>query len=39
MVVTADFNNDGFDDIATSSFYTDTFSVMINKMVISIPPP
>ncbi len=39
MVIAADFNNDGFDDIATSSFYTDTFSVMINKMVVVIPPP
>ena len=39
MVIAADFNNDGFDDIAASSFYTDTFSVMINKMVVGIPPP
>ncbi|MCL4743459.1 MAG: VCBS repeat-containing protein, partial [Phycisphaerales bacterium] len=39
MVIAADFNNDGFDDIAASSFYTDTFSVMINKMVVVIPPP
>jgi len=38
MVVAADFNNDGFDDIATSSFYTDTISVMINKMITAVGP-
>ncbi|MCW5775551.1 MAG: VCBS repeat-containing protein [Phycisphaeraceae bacterium] len=38
MVVAADFNNDGYDDIATSSFYTEAFSVMINKMITAVGP-